>query len=63
MKYFYIIGFLILMSFDTLTQISFKFASIHAMPMSFDLDWYSVCLATPGFMGLLLATLGLFSLG
>ena len=32
MKRFYIIGFLILMSFDTLSQISFKYASTQALP-------------------------------
>ena len=39
MKKFYIIGFLGLMLFDTLAQISFKLASIHAMPLTFDWMW------------------------
>ena len=40
MRRFIIIGFLALMSFDTLAQISFKLASSHAMPLDFDLDWF-----------------------
>lgn len=39
MKRFYIIGFLLLMSFDTLAQISFKYASLHALPPSISLSW------------------------
>ena len=38
-KRFYIIGFLVLMCFDTLTQISIKYASIVALPMDFNLSW------------------------
>lgn len=38
-KSFYVIGFLVLMCFDTLTQISIKYASIIALPMDFDLPW------------------------
>ena len=36
---FYIIGFLVLMCFDTLTQISIKYASIVALPMEFNIPW------------------------
>ena len=54
MKKFYIIGFLILMLFDTLAQISFKLASIHAMPLTFDVHWLIRVLGILGFMGLLL---------
>ena len=39
MKRFYIIGFLILMSFDTLSQISFKYASTQALPLELSPDW------------------------
>lgn len=39
MRYFYIVGFCILLSFDTLAQISFKYASIHALPITFDIPW------------------------
>lgn len=39
MRSFYIIGFLVLICFDTLAQISFKYASIYALPVTFDLPW------------------------
>ncbi|MDR1685666.1 MAG: EamA family transporter [Desulfovibrio sp.] len=39
MKRFYIIGFLVLMSFDTLAQISFKQASLLALPAEADAAW------------------------
>jgi drug/metabolite transporter (DMT)-like permease len=39
MKRFYIIGFLALMSFDTLAQLSFKQASLAALPVEADTAW------------------------
>ncbi|WP_040331946.1 DMT family transporter [Acinetobacter nectaris] len=39
MRLFYLVGFSILMLFDTLAQVSFKMASNHAMPLTFDLPW------------------------
>ncbi len=60
MRYFYIVGFLILMSFDTLTQISFKYASIHAMPMSFDLDWLIRVFSHPWIYGAFIGYIGAF---
>lgn len=57
-KRFYIIGFLVLMCFDTLTQISIKYASNFALPMEFDLAWFSrilrsvwIYLAFVGYLG------------
>jgi multidrug transporter EmrE-like cation transporter len=40
MRLFYVIGFFILVVFDTLSQVSFKLATIHASPLSFDLVWF-----------------------
>jgi len=60
MKYFYIVGFLVLMSFDTLAQISFKFASIHAMPLTFDLPWLIRVFEHPWIYGALLGYIGAF---
>lgn len=55
---FYVIGFLVLMCFDTLTQISIKYASNFALPMEFDLAWFSrvlksvwIYLAFAGYLG------------
>lgn len=36
---FYIIGFAMLMLFDTIGQVSFKFTAIHAQPLEASLDW------------------------
>lgn len=47
MKRFYIIGFLVLMSFDTLTQISFKYASSAALPLDLDRAWFYRLFAEP----------------
>ena len=60
MKRFIIIGFLILMSFDTLAQLSFKLASTHALPLDFDLDWFVRLFAKPWVYGAILGYLGAF---
>lgn len=60
MKRFYIIGFLVLMSFDTLAQISFKYASMHAMPLDFDLSWFVRLFSKPWVYGAILGYLGAF---
>ncbi|WP_295853284.1 EamA family transporter [uncultured Xylophilus sp.] len=39
MKRFYLIGFAVLMAFDTLAQISFKLAGEHALPLEFGAAW------------------------
>ena len=60
MRYFYIVGFLILMSFDTLTQISFKFASIHAMPITFDVARLARVFSHPWIYGAFIGYIGAF---
>ncbi|WP_343596154.1 EamA family transporter [Acinetobacter sp.] len=60
MRSFYIIGFLVLMAFDTLAQISFKFASIHAMPLSFDLPWLIRVFSHPWIYGAFVGYIGAF---
>jgi drug/metabolite transporter (DMT)-like permease len=39
MKRFYLIGFGLLMAFDTLAQLSFKWAGLHAGTPTFDAAW------------------------
>lgn len=39
MRRFYLFGFLALMAFDTLAQVSFKYASLHAGPLELNLAW------------------------
>ena len=47
MKRFYAIGFLILVAFDTLAQISFKVAGEHALPLEFSGAWLLRVFAHP----------------
>ena len=60
MRLFYIVGFIVLMSFDTLAQISFKYASIHAMPLTYDIAWLSRILTHYWIYGAILGYLGAF---
>ena len=60
MRMFYIIGFFILMSFDTLAQISFKYASIHAMPLTFDYSWLIRVLTHHWIYGAIIGYIGAF---
>ncbi len=60
MRLFYFFGFLALMSFDTLAQISFKFASIHAMPLTYDLAWLIRVLSHYWIYGAILGYIGAF---
>lgn len=60
MKRFIIIGFLILMSFDTLAQLSFKLASTHAMPLNFDVHWFTRLFTKPWVYGAILGYIGAF---
>ncbi len=39
MKRFFIIGFGLLMMFDTMAQICFKFTAIHALPLEMNTAW------------------------
>lgn len=39
MRNFYLIGFALLMLFDTIGQSSFKFTAIHAEPLEANIDW------------------------
>ena len=47
MKRFYIIGFLVLMAFDTLAQLSFKQAGNAALPLEFSVDWLARVFGQP----------------
>jgi len=60
MRRFIIIGFLVLMSFDTLAQLSFKLASSHAMPLDFDLDWFLRLFSAPWVYGAIAGYIGAF---
>ncbi|QWF17538.1 DMT family transporter [Lysobacter capsici] len=60
MKRFYLWGFLLLMAFDTLAQISFKLAGSHAFPPQASLDWVLRLLAQPWLYGAVLGYIGAF---
>ena len=57
---FYLIGFGILMLFDTLTQISFKMASNHAGAFNLSLEWLIHVFHNPWVYGAILGYLGAF---
>ena len=60
MKRFYILGFLALMGFDTLAQICFKYASMHALPLDMDLAWCLRLFAQPWVYGAIAGYIGAF---
>ena len=57
---FYIFGFAALILFDTITQISFKFATIHAGEFSLQLSWLHHVLLSLPIYGAVLGYLGSF---
>lgn len=60
MKRFYLFGFLALMLFDTLAQVSFKIASIHAAPLELDAAWLFRVFGHPWIYGAFIGYLGAF---
>ena len=51
MKRFYLVGFLLLVLFDTFAQISFKMASINGGPLAYDTGWMLRVLGQPWIYG------------
>ncbi|SDZ08572.1 EamA-like transporter family protein [Lysobacter sp. yr284] len=60
MKRFYLVGFALLMGFDTLAQLSFKHAGAGAFPPEASLAWLSRLLQQPWLYGALLGYIGAF---
>lgn len=60
MKLFYLVGFSVLMLFDTLAQISFKLASNHALPLTFDIPWLLRVFGNIWIYGALIGYIGSF---
>jgi drug/metabolite transporter (DMT)-like permease len=60
MKRFYILGFLLLMGFDTLAQISFKYAGDGAFPPQANLAWLLRVFSQPWIYGALIGYVGAF---
>jgi drug/metabolite transporter (DMT)-like permease len=60
MKRFYFIGFLVLMAFDTLAQLSFKQAGNAALPLEFSVDWLARVFGQPWIYGAFVGYIGAF---
>lgn len=60
MKRFYIIGFLVLMAFDTLAQISFKYAGESALPLEMSPAWLLRVFGQPWIYGAFVGYIGAF---
>lgn len=60
MRRFYLVGFLLLMGFDTLSQLSFKLAGNHALPVAANLAWLLRVFGQPWIYGALLGYVGAF---
>ena len=60
MRRFYLIGFLLLMSFDTVTQLCFKAAGNHALPVAMSLDWVVSVFSHPWIYGAVVGYIGAF---
>ncbi len=60
MRRFYLIGFALLMGFDTLNIICFKLAGMHALPVEANLAWLLRLFGEPWVYGAVLGYLGAF---
>jgi drug/metabolite transporter (DMT)-like permease len=60
MRRFYLTGFLLLMAFDTLAQVSFKLAANHAMPLAFGAAWILRVFTAPWIYGAIVGYIGAF---
>ncbi len=60
MKRFYLLGFLLLMGFDTLAQISFKVAGTQALPVEASLAWLLRVFGQPWIYGAVIGYVGAF---
>jgi drug/metabolite transporter (DMT)-like permease len=56
----YLFGFALLMAFDTLAQVSFKLAGMHAFPPQFSVDWLMRLMLAPWIYGAVVGYLGAF---
>jgi drug/metabolite transporter (DMT)-like permease len=58
--FFYIIGFLVLMVFDTLAQICFKQTAVQALPLQANVEWLMRILTHPWIYGAIFGYIGAF---
>jgi drug/metabolite transporter (DMT)-like permease len=57
---FYLMGFIVLIVFDTFSQICFKMAAVHAEPFLIEVEWLVRVLETPWVYGAVVGYLGAF---
>ncbi|KAF1005290.1 MAG: 4-amino-4-deoxy-L-arabinose-phosphoundecaprenol flippase subunit ArnE [Luteibacter sp.] len=60
MKRFYLIGFAMLMAFDTLNLICFKLAGNHALPVEMSVEWLARVFSHPWIYGAIVGYIGAF---
>jgi drug/metabolite transporter (DMT)-like permease len=60
MKRFYVIGFALLLAFDTLNLICFKIAGTQALPVAMDVAWLTRVFAHPWIYGAVVGYIGAF---
>lgn len=60
MRRFYLIGFLVLVGFDTFAQICFKLTANHAMPPEANLEWLIRVMSAPWVYGAIACYIGAF---
>lgn len=61
LKRFYLLGFVVLIAFDTLSQVCFKMAAIHAAPFAIEFAWLLRVLGDPWVYGSIIGYLGAFA--
>jgi drug/metabolite transporter (DMT)-like permease len=60
MRAFYVLGFLCLMAFDTLAQLCFKLAGMHALPVAATTQWLWRIFSQPWIYGSVVGYIGAF---
>lgn len=60
MKRFYLIGFAMLMAFDTLNLVCFKMAGSHALPVEMSTEWVMRVFSHPWIYGAVVGYIGAF---
>ena len=60
MRRFYLFGFLLLLGFDTLSQISFKYAGTQALPVAASVAWLLRVFGQPWVYGAIIGYVGAF---
>ena len=58
--WFYLFGFMLLMGFDTLAQVSFKYAATHALPVAANVAWLLRVFGQPWVYGAVIGYIGAF---